>query len=868
MRIPLTRIGCIVAVGLSLVLGCASDQGGARQPATAQPGGNLRGDAGPEDVSITPPPGAPAPVEWAAEELAKAVRARGRTAEVWFHHSLPGSAVGSATPASNPSCGEVHIKLRGFYPQNTAGKGQFAAESYALGTTECDVVARYADEVGGMYALLDLAERVRLNGLDALRITEDEIHKPTVAFRGVNPFLSIPLADKDGKRDWEHWWFTDEEYWRGYLDLLAKAHINWIDMHGMYDIQVTSFPNMWPYFVVSEKYPDVGMPPEQARKNLTMLQKVCHMAKERGIRLGIMNYTGGWNWPGCRPAPERPVADFIEYTKEGLKQIVKGCPDLGMIGFRIGESGYGEDFYAKSYVAALEELGRPLPLYTRTWGAAKPKLMELGKMYPDKFIIEIKYNGEQMGPPWHVAGGRMAGWRDYSYQDYLFYPRAYKVIWQIRANGTHRIFQWAGFEHIRECVKTTNLAGSVGFCVEPMSTYYPVTDFFHKKPLFRWEYERNPLWYLMWGRLAYDPNTPEDVFRLAAREHWGTEYGDKAYELLQSMSRIVPTIKTQFSLGPDHRDHAPELEWGGSIRQWAKSQPFDTFSRSGPADYAREVMTGAHSGRLSPTDTAFVLELLSAETEDLSNRIPAKTSSALDDLILDAHMLAALSRYYMARLTAAAAFAMVDGSAAAGRRENLPELVEELPELVAESATQWKNLAELGDTNYRPFIDTLRMHTQTYLWSQSTARFERDRRDLETMLVSDVPLYVSRKTPSGASGDLKLRIWADQLNSQQSKQALVLRAAVGGLAGSEKLRTVNLLWKPFRSESQWQRIPMQPAAGQPTAGSGVQSEWTAQVEITAEGAMYGLEVITDQQATIARVDGVRPYGVIDPWPVP
>jgi len=769
------------------------------------------------------------PIVWAAGQLKAAMAAKGEAATVLLQDG-------------------VRLALE-FAPQRRQlpTPKEPVAEAYRFIANPSSIEISYGDAAGGMYALLDVAERVEMEGVQAARSVNAQATRiaPAIPFRAVNPFLSIPLADKDGKRDWDHWWFTDEKYWQGYLDLLAKSRINTIDMHGMYDIQVTSFPNIWPYFVVSEKYPDVGVAHEQARKNLAMLQKICKMAKDRGIKFALMNYTGGWNWPGTRKAPDRPVDDFIEYTKEGLTQIVKACPDLAMIGFRIGESGYGEDFYARSYIAALDALNRPLPLYTRTWGAEKTKLMELGRMYPNKFFIEIKYNGEQMGPPWHVSGGRMAKWRDYSYQNYLFYPRAYKVIWQIRTNGTNRVFQWANYEFIKTCVQTTTLADSVGYTIEPMSTYYPLNDFMHKVPMFEWEWMRNPLWYMMWGRLGYNPKTPESVFINAAKTHWGNEYGEAAYRMLNTLSRVVPTAKTQYSLGPDHRDHAPELEWGGSIRQWSQGQPFDTFFAMGPSEYARETLYGDYTGRQTPIQAAGTLTSLALQLDASAKEIPDGVSKSLDDLKIDAKMTGALARYYSARLMAASEFAMAEMG---GEKSSLPQLRTS----VQLSQAAWRNLASLGDQYYHPFLDTLRMHTQEYLWSKATPGFAQDEVDLKTMLVSDAPT----KTVGPINHDAaRLLVWADKVKSFEDKQTVKLHATIGELREGEIVRKVNLLWKPFRSEVDWTRIGMDP----------VGDEWQAAVEINTEGAEYGLEVITDRRAMLAISPDGRPYRVIDPW---
>ena len=63
-----------------------------------------------------------------------------------------------------------------------------------------------------------------------------------------------------------------------------------------------------------------------------------------------------------------------EYTREAVISIfLKQLPELWMFGFRVGESGQPEDFYKKTYLAALAELPRSLNIYVRTWIAEPAK---------------------------------------------------------------------------------------------------------------------------------------------------------------------------------------------------------------------------------------------------------------------------------------------------------------------------------------------------------------------------------------------------------------------------------------------------------------------------------------------------------------
>src|SRR5712692_8365288 len=116
----------------------------------------------------------------------------------------------------------------------------------------------------------------------------------------------------------------------------------------------------------------------------------------------------------------------------------------------------------------------------------------------------------------------------------------------------------------------------------------------------------------MAGRLAYDVNVPEAVFRAALERRVGT---DALWEPLQAASEIVPWIQAAHTCGPDHRDAAPELELGGPVGYWAQPTTaippagtcrlhyhgaFDSFAIASPHEDAAELVSGSGGTRLSP----------------------------------------------------------------------------------------------------------------------------------------------------------------------------------------------------------------------------------------------------------------------------
>ena len=115
---------------------------------------------------------------------------------------------------------------------------------------------------------------------------------PTVAFRAANLFWVLPDAGETS------WWFLDEQFWAGYLDLLAHARLDVLDLHGMYDLGTTVFPNALLYLARSATFPDVGAPAAYRDCNLAMFNRVIAMAAARGIRVALMTYSASSSLDG------------------------------------------------------------------------------------------------------------------------------------------------------------------------------------------------------------------------------------------------------------------------------------------------------------------------------------------------------------------------------------------------------------------------------------------------------------------------------------------------------------------------------------------------------------------------------------------
>ena len=172
-------------------------------------------------------------------------------------------------------------------------------------------------------------------------------------------------------------------------------------------------------------------------------------------------------------------------------------------------------------------------------------------------MVTVKYNGEQLGPPWVAVGGAAAKYRrDYWYEDYLQKPNAtgmgkpYTVTFELRQGGTFRIFRNSSYARTKIQAGTFTMALSKGMAVEPTHAYMPQQDFWHADAdkFSPWAYRRDEITYHLYGRLSYDPNTPDRVFRALIQDRTGT---DALWDPMQAAGDIVPWIDTAHQFGPD-----------------------------------------------------------------------------------------------------------------------------------------------------------------------------------------------------------------------------------------------------------------------------------------------------------------------------
>jgi len=719
------------------------------------------------------------------------------------------------------------------------------AESYAISLIDGATWVVGRDAVGAMYGALELAERLRLHGGDAVPPATTLRGAPSISIRASNLFWVLPDPDQPEPE----WWFHDEGFWRDYLDLLAHARIDLLDIHGMYDLGTTGFPNILPYVAKSTTFPAVGVPDRD--RNLARLNRVIAMARARGIRVGLMTYSAGA--AGIATHDELKV-----YVREAAADLATRAPGLAMLGFRIGESGEAASWYVDTFVAGVKQAATGVSIYTRSWVTPKADILTLGAAVGPDMVLEAKFNGEHLGPPYPIAGGVWTTWASYSYQGFLNPPDPWQFVFQVRAGGTHRIFRSASYPLTARVLGSMGISPQVrGFTLEPPTAYTPQRDFYHANAEDRfspWAFTRDDLMYLMWGRLGYDPATPEATFRAIAAREAGT---DSLWPALQTASQIVPWLMTAHNLGPDSRSFAPELELAGSIAEWAHAfdpgmdnwptlanpTPFDTFAVASSAEAAADLVGGIATARLSPIDLAadmlndaqLTMDALAAADQDVIRDNPLARDMARECLAL-----ADLGRYFGHKLRGATALAVYQRT---GRADWLAAARDE----TAAAAVAWRALAD--DTDYiLPFHERLRMSAlgfDPFHWAAAIPKLADDTAALDAAAAA---MAASPPAFSGTLPDPRVWLASPRAAGPGLGDISVTPAVATAASWNVRVRfgaalpvnaTVRVLWKPFDSERDFVAVDASPA------GDG---SYTAAIAGEGTGALFAVEVRNAQGA--------------------
>ncbi|MDG5767622.1 hypothetical protein QA596_09115 [Balneolales bacterium ANBcel1] len=433
-------------------------------------------------------------------------------------------------------------------------------EAFAVIPENHIITINGGDGAGMIYGSLAVADAL----LDGTALGEIGAmnEKPHFPFRAVKHNLPWDTYRPSYALDQHFETARKPEYWEAFLDMMADNRLNVLTLWMMHPFT---------YMIMPENFPEASpFTEEELAEWQELFHGIFRMADERGIDTYIVNwsifvseeFSKAHNVAHDNFYPYYYVTgDTTEivrrYTRESVTQVLNEYPKLDGFGISHGEGMAGmtprqrQDWMNETMIEGMLLADRPSKLIHRvpfsadtlSDGSTDPYVEELTReamedledQFEGPIWVEMKFNWSHAHSTPHlvkVHGGELG--------DTYFVPEPenYKVTWMAR-NEDFFALRWGVPDFIRAHI-ANNDASYVGGYFIGSDTYIPALDYFTKidDPV-DWDYafQRQWLFYQLWGRLLYDPETSDDVFRNA----FVRRYGDDARVLLDAYAKSSAT---------------------------------------------------------------------------------------------------------------------------------------------------------------------------------------------------------------------------------------------------------------------------------------------------------------------------------------
>ena len=452
------------------------------------------------------------------------------------------------------------LEAEGFSIQRTKGKD----------ATTIFVVAE--DQAGLMYGGLELAEIIKLNGINSINnITQN----PYMKKRGVK--MNIPLdvrtpsytdvSDAAQQNIPEMW---SMEFWKEYLDSLASYRFNFVSLWSLHP-----FPSL----VKVPEYPDVALndvhrskaifqeyystraigfdAPEivnnyevvkkiSIEEKIKFWQDVMQYAKERNIAFYIVT----WNIYTCGATGKHGITDAIDnpvtkdYFRKSIKQLFITYPLLAGIGLTTGENMPGADFQAKedwsfdTYAQGVLDVAKIQPdrkitlIHRQHEAGASDIVKKFSPLIENKninFVFSFKYAQA------HVYSSTNQI-HHHEFVKQIKETGKFKTLWTLRNDDIY-YFRWGSPDFVRAFIKNIPMDVTEGYYYGS-DQYIWGREFLDRYPNGKREIEIAKHWYqwMLWGRLGYDPTVDNDRFIANLKHHFPRINNKILFDAWQSAS--------------------------------------------------------------------------------------------------------------------------------------------------------------------------------------------------------------------------------------------------------------------------------------------------------------------------------------------
>ena len=541
-----------------------------------------------------------------------------------------------------------------------------------------------SDEVGLMYACLDVANRMKWTPVDQdlFQLVRNVQEEPFLLERSVSKYTM--------QRSQFERFLHDESHMEAYFDMLASSRINSFVLIFGYENGGFMAP-AYPYFFDVEGFPEVklvGTSMQQQTRNSEAFTRLIEIAHERGIRITPAFwdyiYRGEVQGGGIPGASERAgkrtphlvdgvtTENLISYNKAALEKFVEVFPAIDAIQFRIHwESGLTRDETPGFWHDMFSHIKKTRPdikLDLRAKGLPDVVVEDAVNMGLD-FRITTKYWMEQMGLPFHPTHINVQNQKDrrHGYADLLKYPKRYQIHWRMWSGGTTRFLLWSDPEYVRRFALAARLYDGNSFEVNEMLATKMLGEDHSAEPFqlltpdfqyYRYEFERYWAYYTVWGRMSYNPDINDEILELEYAGKFGNEAGKALMHGLELASQVLPRI---VAASYPYRHFPTTRGWAEMQRQYdlpayAKAEGSDIQQFMNMDEYADLLIIGSATPKRTPLQTSRwfrttsdeILAWVSKAEDGVVNRKNNEFVSTVTDLKILAHLAA----YHSYRLIA------------------------------------------------------------------------------------------------------------------------------------------------------------------------------------------------------------------------
>ena len=495
-------------------------------------------------------------INFAANDVKKTLESQGFTVEMIPLSSLePGYAKKKVVIGLLSDADVVNLlKMEGGSVPTGLGE-----QAYALRTTNSGQHSFWVlggDINGAMYGGLQIAENLSLDGFRGEYNNEEA---PFMPLRGMK--LNLPFdkrlptyvggwSSNSAKQAIPHVW--DMSFWKELIDHQARNRYNLLSVWAHHP---------FPALVKLEDYPDASLPRIEGfdgyenemahEQRVAFWHEVMQYAHSRGMKFYFFNWNVYVDYAEDQyPQITRDLSNSvtIDYMNQSIKALIDTYPELDGFGITAGDgmSNSPEDNTTWTYHA----IGKAVKEYLSENPSREFNLVHRS-VYSNPALFDRIY-----APLKEVPNLTM----DYSFK----YARAHMYStttprwsadiekakklgirsWVTLRNDDYFYINWGDPKFVRDYMagipeKDNVIAINIG-----ADGYNPSRTYFLKDEAMNGQLEVKRRWYMemLWGRISYNPQMSDDIFKNMLAKRFPTVSADSLFEAWTLASRPLPKV--------------------------------------------------------------------------------------------------------------------------------------------------------------------------------------------------------------------------------------------------------------------------------------------------------------------------------------